>query len=89
MINIFLDLEKMETIDEAKGQIKEVFKLKEQFSGNLDALHDLLTEIGKPTQISIVNTDEAAKDPQIYTARLIKAFLDAAEQNPNLKIELL
>lgn len=58
------------------------------YGGNLDALHDCLTDLHEETMVSLVH-GEALQDTlgPAYT-RLCRVLSDSAEENPYLSVQL-
>ncbi len=82
-----IDLSSAYNPDDIHEIIAEVLPLPEYYGGNLDALHDVLTDIFEETQISFINTYEAWVMMPRYMAGLKRLCLDVAKENPNLHIE--
>ena len=57
------------------------------YGGNLDALHDLLTEIGTDTTLQLHGWADAEAALGPYGSRLEKVMAMSALENPNLHIE--
>ena len=57
------------------------------YGGNLDALHDLLTEIGTDTTLQLHGWADAEAALGAYGSRLEKVLAVSALENPNLHIE--
>lgn len=56
--------------------------LPEWYGGNLDALHDCLTETGEPTELVIRNGTALAAALGGYTDALRRVLTDCAAENP-------
>lgn len=80
---IILDALRMQESEETHKYLKEMLKLPEYYGFNLDALYDCLTEEGGLV-LKIVNSETAGA----YFRRVHEVMLDAAEENPELYIEL-
>ena len=64
--------------------LAEAFDFPAWYGGNLDALHDCLTEIGEDTAIVITEmraADEAGR-------RILSVITDSAGENPHLRVYL-
>ena len=72
----------------AHSHLAERLELPTYYGRNLDALYDVLTEIGKETEI--VLTDPAAVVEQMgkYGEALLATMQEAAEENPRLIVTL-
>ena len=57
------------------------------YGGNLDALHDLLTEIGTDTTLQLHGWADAEAALGAYGSRLEKVLVVSALENPHLHIE--
>lgn len=57
------------------------------YGGNLDALYDCLTEMGK-TDIDLFSCALIRRNLDAYGDRLLQVFSDAAEANPNLSLKM-
>lgn len=72
----------------AHTHLAERLELPEYYGRNLDALYDMLTDIG--TQTELVLIDPAAVTEQLgrYGEALLDTLREAAENNPNLTVTL-
>lgn len=80
---IILDALKMRKSEETHKYLKDMLKLPDYYGFNLDALYDCLTEEGNLV-LKIVNSETA----EAYFHRVYEVMMDAAEENPDLYIEL-
>ena len=60
----------------------------EWYGGNLDALHDCLTDLHEETDLSIVHPEALLETLGPAYVRLTRVLSDAAEENPYLKLHL-
>ena len=60
----------------------------EWYGGNLDALHDCLTDLHEEIDLSIVHADALLETLGSVYGRLCRVLSDAAEENPYLKLHL-
>ena len=60
----------------------------EWYGGNLDALHDCLTDLHEETELSIVHSETLPATLGPAYVRLTRVLSDAAEENPWLKLHL-
>ena len=58
------------------------------YGGNLDALHDCLTELHEETDLSIIHPEALLETLGPAYVRLCRVLSDAAEENPYLKLHL-
>ena len=72
----------------ALSHLAERLELPTYYGRNLDALYDVLTEIGEETEIIL--TDPAAVVEQMgkYGEALLATMQEAAEENPRLIVTL-
>ena len=73
----------------AHKYIKSTFNFPEYYGNNLDALFDLLTEYQSPLNIEIFNKSVIKDNLGDYGNMLIDTFLNAAQENTFIKIELI
>ncbi len=81
-----IDLSSVYNPDDLHEVIAGVLPLPEYYGGNLDALHDALSDIFEDTEISFVNTYEAQVMMPKYMAGLKRLCDDIQSENPKLKI---
>jgi len=84
MNTITLDARRMVERDEAQDYLRCQLELPEYYGGNLDALHDCLTEFSEMEIIIEMNGAES-----FYLNRLIHVFEDSAEDNATLKLNIV
>ncbi len=85
-MEIVLDLENVCTADEFYDLLDEKLDLPAYFGRNLDALHDVLTEICEETELHIINTDSvAAAMPKFYRS-LKRMSADLPEENEKVRL---
>ncbi len=82
----FLNARRMTTKENAHAHIKERLRLPEWYGNNLDALHDCLGEIGKPTRITVRFAPLLEQTLGEYGTKLLSVLNDAALENGNLRI---
>ena len=58
------------------------------YGGNLDALHDCLTEISEETCITILQPEALLETLGSGYTRLYRVLTDSAEENPYLHVQL-
>ena len=60
----------------------------EWYGGNLDALHDCLTDFHEDVDVSIVHPEALLDTLGSAYGRLCRVLSDSAEENPYLKLHL-
>lgn len=66
--------------------LAEGLRFPEWYGGNLDALHDCLTDISKPVEIEIRNTRALEAALGGYARAFRRALTDSAAENENLRV---
>ena len=87
-MTVILDGKAMLDRVSAHNHLVERLELPTYYGRNLDALYDVLTEIGEETQILL--SDPAAVVAQMgkYGEALLATMQEAAEDNPKLTVTL-
>ncbi|MBQ7221581.1 MAG: barstar family protein [Synergistaceae bacterium] len=80
-MRVTLDALRLQKKEEAHKYLRETLNFPEYYGGNLDALHDCLTELDD-VSVEFVNAEKAGG----YFARVMGVFIDSAEENPGLKV---
>ena len=70
-------------------KLTELLEFPEWYGRNLDALHDLLTEISEDTVITFSNFETLEENLGRYALLLKKVVTDAAEANNKIKVEII
>ena len=70
------------------NHLAERLQLPSYYGRNLDALYDVLTEIGEETTIILRDPALVAEQLGKYGEALLNAMQEAAEENPKLSITL-
>ena len=81
-MRVVLDALRLQSRDEAHKYLREALGFPEYYGGNLDALHECLTELDA-AEIEFVNAEKVSGG---YFARVMEVFRDSAEENPGMKI---
>ncbi len=68
--------------------IQYLFDFSEYYGKNLDALHDMLCEMDRPTHI-VLRCGAHEGELAAYLPRLARVLTDAAAENPRLTAEVL
>ncbi len=72
----------MTTREEAWAEIRRVLETPEWFGNNLDALHDILTEMSG--EIRFTHACRMLNSLGAYGCRMLSVFYDAAEENSHI-----
>ena len=67
-------------------QMEAVLNFPEWYGGNLDALHDCLTELMEEVDIRIIHTAELKAGLGDYADALLRVLRDAEQVNLNIQI---
>ncbi len=81
-MKVVLDALRLESKEEAHRYLSEVLGFPEYYGGNLDALHECLTEV-EDVEVEFENAERVSGG---YFGKVMKVFLDSADENPGLKI---
>ena len=79
---IELDGSRLREAGKSHEYLKDKFSFPEYYGMNLDALYDVLTDIGESCEVSIINSED-------MDMGLKRVFEDAAAENPSLEILFL
>ena len=83
-MRVVLDLSAVESAEELHREIAQCLAFPAWYGGNLDALHDCLTDLNEPTEL-VVRGETALDDLLGRRANAFRRVLDdSAEENPNL-----
>ena len=81
-----LDVSACGSVEDLHRALAEGLRFPAWYSGNLDALHDCLTDLNEPTEL-IVRGTSALDELLSRRANAIRRVLnDSAEENPNLTV---
>lgn len=70
----------------AHDHLQEVLTLPEYYGRNLDALYDLLTEMGNGMEIRVLRSDLLRVQLGGYGDALLETLVEATENNPRIKL---
>ena len=76
------------SMEDIHKMLAQQLEFPEWFGGNLDALHDCLTDLHEETELSIVHSETLSATLGPAYVRLTRVLSDAAEENPWLKLHL-
>lgn len=88
MRKIILDINKMTSLPALHNYLHQALELPEYYGMNLDALHDCLTELSIPTEITVPAQVKDEKYLGWYGAQLLEVLKDAAEENEALQVKI-
>jgi ribonuclease inhibitor len=83
---IVLDAGKIMNKVSMGAYMREVLPLPEYFGNNLDALHDVLSEVEEDTVFYLTEENVRRICSSTYAYRVLLVISDAAEENPHLRI---
>ena len=83
-----IDGNSVTSMEEIHKSLAEQLGFPEWYGGNLDALHDCLTDLHEDVDVSIVHSDALLETLGPAFIRLSRVLSDAAEENPYLKLHL-
>ena len=87
MERIVIDCGSIRTREALHAALAKALAFPSWYGGNLDALHDLLTEIGADTTIQLHDWSAAEAALAPYGSRVEKVLAVSALENPHLSIE--
>lgn len=82
----YLDLTGISTTDELQDYLVKELPLPEYYGRNLDALYDVLTEIGDDWNIIFYNVSGASESIGQYFDNIKRVCSDACLENHKLKV---
>ena len=83
-----IDGNSVTSMEEIHKSLAEQLGFPEWYGGNLDALHDCLTDLHEEADVSIIHSDALLETLGPAFVRLSRVLSDAAEENPYLKLHL-
>ncbi len=86
MKTVIIDGSKMTSRERAHAILAEKLSFPDFYGGNLDALHDSLSEIGEPTQIIFENSDEIVNSLGTYGTALLQVINISARETGMLTV---
>lgn len=87
-MTVLLDGKVMVDRVSAHTHLAERLELPTYYGRNLDALYDVLTEIGEETEIILTDPAAVAEQMGKYGEALLATLQEAAEENPRLIVTL-
>ena len=87
-MTVILDGKAMVDRVSAHSHLADRLELPTWYGRNLDALYDVLTEIGEETEIILTDPATVAEQMGKYGEALLATLQEAAEENPMLIVTL-
>ena len=87
-MTVILDGKAMVDRVSAHSHLADRLELPTYYGRNLDALYDVLTEIGEETEILLMDPAAVAEQMGKYGEALLATMQEAAEENPKLIVTL-
>ncbi len=88
MKKIELDVRNIHTVKALHIYLQYQLNLPEYYGRNLDALHDVLGEIGETTEIVLIGPALAGSELWAYWPRLLEVMEESAQENERLTVHL-
>ena len=89
MKTVNIDGQKMLTREAAFRTLKRELALPERCGNNLDALWDVLTELGQPIQLNFAHSEDMVEALAPYGIKLLQTLIEASIKNPNFKLNII
>lgn len=83
-----IDLEGAGSEEEIQERIEEALPLPDYYGENLDALYDVLTEMGDGWHIIVLNTDDVDDEVRQYVEDMMGVFEDASAVVNDMTVEI-
>lgn len=83
-----IDGNSVTSMEDIHASLARQLEFPEWYGGNLDALHDCLTDFHEDVDVSIVHPEALFETLGNAYVRLTRVLSDAAEENPYLKLHL-
>ena len=82
MRRVILDGRQIRSRDALHDYLAQALELPSYYGANLDALHDVLTELSEETELVVTDFLEMKETLGTYGDILIRVLQDSAEENP-------
>ena len=69
--------------------LKRKLQFPDYYGNNLDSLWDLLTTIGNPIEIVLLNSESIYKNLGDYGVEIVRVFVEAMEENENIILTII
>ena len=83
-----IDGNSVTSMEDIHKVLAQQLEFPEWYGGNLDALHDCLTDLHEEADVSIIHSDALLETLGPAFVRLSRVLSDAADENPYLKLHL-
>lgn len=88
MRRLILDGREMRSREALHLYLAQTLAMPSYYGANLDALHDILTEIGEETELVVTNTRIMMEMLGAYGELLLRVLQDSEQENPFLRVIL-
>lgn len=88
MKRVHLNGRRMISREVTHAYLKRKFSFPDYYGKNLDALWDLLTTLGKDTEIVITHKDKILESLGSYGEALLALFLELPEETSRIKVQI-
>ena len=85
-MQLILDVSAIDSRQALHRMLKSTLHLPDWYGGNLDALHDCLTDWTQPLELTICGADQLSQTLGSYAATFCQVLTDCAAQNPLLHV---
>ena len=86
MRTVVLTAEECSDKEALHRHIAEALDFPSWYGGNLDALHDCLTDMREDVAVRIPSVDALEEVLGPYTRRLMRVLVDASSENPHIHL---
>lgn len=88
MIKLTLNLSDIDSKEMLHDKLAEVLQFPEYYGRNLDALHDLLTDIHEDTYLKLIGIDELRESIGSYADGFLSVVIDSEEENEHFAFRI-
>lgn len=85
MKHITIECSEIDSREALHAAFQQMLSFPAYYGKNLDALHDCLTEISEPTELSFVGFEQLEGDFQRYFRKMLWVIMIACTENKNLR----